>query len=71
MFVVGEWEGTLENFRFEEEEEVFFLGGGGGGECNLKKYTLRQASFYLFSPGKFMQLFLLKKVKPLPIRKIN
>ena len=25
MFVVGEWEGALENFRLEEEEEPFDL----------------------------------------------
>ena len=44
---------------------VFFCG------CHLKKYTLRQASFYLFffSTEKFTRLFLFKKVKPLPIRK--
>ena len=25
MFVVGEWEGAIENFRLEEEEEPFDL----------------------------------------------
>lgn len=72
MFVVGEWEGVLENFRLEEEEEPFdlkffyFLFCG----CRLKWYTLRQASFYFFfSTEKFTRLFLFKKVKPLPTRK--
>lgn len=50
MFVVGEWEGELENFSLEEEEEPFdlkffifcFVGAVS------KKYTLRQASFFFF-----------------------
>lgn len=51
MFVVGEWEGAIENFRLEEEEEpfdlkffLFFFFGG----CRLKKYTLAKLHFTFF-----------------------
>ena len=52
MFVVGEWEGALENFSLEEEEEPFDLKFFYFFFCFVgsvsKKYTLRQASFYFF-----------------------
>ena len=72
MFVVGEWEGALENFRLEEEKEPFDLKFFifcfvGAVSKNTRSAKLHFTLF--FSTEKFTRLFLFKKVKPLPITK--
>lgn len=72
MFVVGEWEGALENFRLEEEKEPFdlkffifcFVGAVSKNTRSAKLH------FTLFFQLKSLRAyFLFKKVKPLPITK--
>lgn len=72
MFVVGDWEGALENFRLEEEKEPFDLKFFifcfvGAVSKNTRSAKLHFTLF--FSTEKFTRLFLFKKVKPLPITK--
>ena len=72
MFVVGEWEGALQNFRLEEEKEPFDLKFlifcfVGAVSKNTRSAKLHFTLF--FSTEKFTRLFLFKKVKPLPITK--
>ena len=72
MFVVGEWEGALENFRLEEEKEpfdwkFFIFCFVGAVSKNTRSAKLHFTLF--FSTEKFTRLFLFKKVKPLPITK--
>lgn len=72
MFVVGEWEGALENFRLEEEKEPFDLKFFifcfvGAVSKNTRSAKLHFTLF--FSTEKFTRLFLFKKVKPFPITK--
>ena len=50
----------IESFRVENEYEY------ENCVCSQKKKTPRKASFYLFSPKKFVRLFILKEVKPSP-----
>ena len=72
MFVVGEWEGALENFRLEEEKEpfdwkFFIFCFVGAVSKNTRSAKLHFTLF--FSTEKCTRLFLFKKVKPLPITK--
>lgn len=67
MFVVGEWEGALENFRLEEKEEpfdlkffLFFIFWW----VPSQKIHARQDSFYLFffQPKSLRGNFYLRKL---------